>query len=78
MKTEVLADADAVASKAAKVIAAEASTAISACGLVMSVSVGRSPWQKLNALAREPMPWGNVPLVQVDRSVAPAGHPIAT
>jgi hypothetical protein len=28
----------------------------------------------LCALAREPMPWSNVHLVQVDERVAPAGH----
>jgi len=76
MKTEVLADADVAAARAAKVIAAEASIAVSARGkFVMAVSGGRTPWQMLRALAREPMPWSEVHLVQVDERVAPAGHP---
>ena len=76
MKIQVFADADAVAKEAAKVIAAEARTAVTARGrFVVAVSGGHTPWQMLRALAVEDVPWKNVHVVQVDERVAPAGHP---
>ena len=76
MKIEVLADSDAVARKAAKVIAEEASAAVAARGrFIMAISGGRTPWQMLRALADEPVPWGQIHVVQVDERVAPAGDP---
>ena len=76
MKIEVLADSDAVAKKAAKVIAAEASTAVAARGrFIMAISGGRTPWLMLRALADESLPWKQVHVVQVDERVAPAGDP---
>jgi 6-phosphogluconolactonase len=76
MKMQVLADAEAVAKKAAKVIAVEASAAVAARGrFVMAVSGGRTPWEMLRALSGEPVPWKNVDVVQVDERVAPAGDP---
>jgi 6-phosphogluconolactonase len=76
MKTEVLADSDAVAKKAAKMIAAEASIAVAARGrFVLAVSGGRTPWQMLRVLVNEPMPWKTVQVFQVDERVAPAGDP---
>jgi 6-phosphogluconolactonase len=76
MKIQVLADADAVAQAAAKFIAAEAGTAITARGrFVMAVSGGRTPWQMLRALANEAVPWRDMHVVQVDERVAPAGDP---
>jgi len=76
MKIQVLADADAAAREAAKVIAGEVSAAVAARGrFVMAVSGGRTPWQMLRALANEPVPWKNVHVVQVDERVAPAGDP---
>jgi 6-phosphogluconolactonase len=75
MKTKVLADADAVATEAAKLIATEARTAVAARGrFVFAVSGGRTPWQMLRALSTEDVPWKNVHIVQVDERVAPAGH----
>ena len=75
MKIQVLADADAVASEAAKFIAAEARAAVAARGrFVFAVSGGRTPWQMLRVLATEDVPWKNVHLVQVDERVAPPGH----
>ena len=59
MKIEVLADADAVASKAAAIVAAEARDAVVARGcFIMAVSGGHTPWQMLRALAGEKVPWG--------------------
>jgi 6-phosphogluconolactonase len=75
MRTEVLADAEAVARKAAAVIATEARHAVAARGLfVMAVSGGHTPWVMLRALAEEDVPWANVHIFQVDERVAPEGH----
>ena len=52
MQIEVLADADAVARKAAALIAAEAREAVAARGrFIMAVSGGHTPWVMLRALA---------------------------
>jgi 6-phosphogluconolactonase len=76
VKIEVLADADAVARKAAAIIADEAQAATAARGrFVMAVSGGHTPWLMLRALAGENVPWDSVHVVQVDERVAPAGHP---
>src|ERR1700751_5831708 len=76
MKITVLADADSVASEAARFIAQEARAAVAARGrFVMAVSGGKTPWQMLRALAGEDVPWAGVHVVQVDERVAPAGHP---
>jgi 6-phosphogluconolactonase len=76
MNIEVCADPDAVARKAAAIIAAEARGAVAARGrFVFAVSGGRTPWLMLQHLASEEVPWEDVHLVQVDERVAPAGHP---
>lgn len=76
MKIQVLADSDAVAKQAAKIIAAEAVAAVAARGrFVIAVSGGHTPWLMLRALADEPVPWKNLHVVQVDERVAPAGDP---
>jgi 6-phosphogluconolactonase len=76
MRIEILADADAVARKAAEIIAAEARTAVAERGcFVMAVSGGHTPWQMLRALASEKVPWESMHVVQVDERVAPAGDP---
>jgi 6-phosphogluconolactonase len=76
MKMEVLADAEAVAKRAAVIIAAEARAAVAARGrFILAVSGGHTPWQMLRALAAEAVPWEGLHVVQVDERVAPAGHP---
>ena len=76
MKIELLTDADAVARKAAEIIAAEARAAVAARGrFVVAVSGGRTPWLMLRVLAGEDVPWQAVHVVQVDERVAPAGDP---
>ena len=76
MKIEILADAGAVAQKAAEIIAAEARAAVAARGrFIVAVSGGRTPWQMLRALANEEVPWQDVHVAQVDERVVPAGHP---
>jgi 6-phosphogluconolactonase len=75
MRIEVLADADAVAQRAAAVIAAEARQCVAARGrFVMAVSGGHTPWVMLRALAEEDVPWASVHVFQVDERVAPEGH----
>ncbi len=75
MKIEVLADADAVARRAAAIIAADARDAVVARGrFIVAISGGRTPWVMLRALAGEKVPWEELQIVQVDERVAPAGH----
>jgi 6-phosphogluconolactonase len=76
MKIEVLSDADAVARKAAKLIAAEARAAVKARGrFIVAVSGGHTPWQMLRALATKDIPWEHLNVVQVDERVVPAEDP---
>jgi 6-phosphogluconolactonase len=76
MKIEILPDADAVARKAAEIIAADARASVLARGrFVMAVSGGHTPWLMLRALANEDVPWQSVNVIQVDERVAPAGDP---
>ena len=76
MEIRILADADAVAAEAARLIAAEARAAVASRGrFVVAVSGGRTPWQMLRALAGEDVPWAGVHVVQVDERIAPAGDP---
>jgi len=75
MRMEVLSNAEAVAKKAAAVIAEEARAGVAARGrFLMAVSGGKTPWIMLRALADEAVPWKQVHVVQVDERVAPAGH----
>lgn len=76
MKTEVFDDADAVARRAAGIIAEEARVAVGARGrFVVAVSGGRTPWAMLRALAEEDVPWKSMHVVQVDERVAPVEDP---
>ena len=76
MNVEILIDADAVARKAAEIIATEARAAVNARGrFILAVSGGHTPWQMLRALATKEVPWKDVNVVQVDERVAPAGDP---
>jgi 6-phosphogluconolactonase len=75
MRTEVLVDAEAVAKRAAEVIAEQARIAVSARGrFVLAVSGGKTPWIMLRTLATQDVPWKHVHVVQVDERIAPAGH----
>jgi len=76
MKIEIFPDADAVAQKAATIVATEARGAVAARGrFILAVSGGHTPWQMLCVLAREELPRDSMHIVQVDERVAPAGHP---
>jgi 6-phosphogluconolactonase len=75
VRIEVLSDADAVAKKAAEVIASEARKAVAVRGrFIMAVSGGHTPWLMLRALAEEDVPWASVHIFQIDERVAPEGH----
>jgi 6-phosphogluconolactonase len=74
LSAEVLETADAVANRAAQVIAAAAREAIEARGrFLFAVSGGHTPWVMLRALAAAQIPWPAVRVFQVDERVAPAG-----
>jgi len=76
IRVDVFANPDVAAEKAAAFIAAQVAPAVSARSrLLLAVSGGRTPWQMLRALAREPLPWDQIHLFQVDERVAPAGDP---
>jgi 6-phosphogluconolactonase len=76
MQIEILPDPDAVATRAAQFIAAEARAAVAARGrFTFAVSGGRTPWQMLRVLAAESVPWQSVHVFQVDERVAPDGDP---
>jgi 6-phosphogluconolactonase len=76
MTIEIPGDANAVAHRAAEIIAAEARASTAARGrFVMAVSGGRTPWMMLAALAAQDVPWPDVHIVQVDERVAPEGDP---
>ncbi len=75
MVIEILQDADAVAKRAASLIAAAARQCVGERDrFVFAVSGGRTPWKMLRALAGEDVPWEHVRVVQVDERVAPEGH----
>jgi len=74
-KVEVLADADAVAVRAAAYVAQRAQVAVAEHGrFSFAVSGGRTPWAMF-ALLSERMPWQDVTLYQVDERIAPDGDP---
>jgi 6-phosphogluconolactonase len=73
---EVLPDAEAVARRAADVVAAAAREAIAARGrFTFALSGGRSPWMMFRDLEGENVPWEDVGIWQVDERVAPDGDP---
>ena len=73
---EVLPDAEAVARRAADVVAAAAREAIAAGGrFTFALSGGRSPRAMFRDLADEGIPWEEVGIWQVDERVAPGGDP---
>jgi len=73
---EVLPDAEAVARRAADVVAAAAREAIASRGrFTFAVSGGETPWAMFRALAEEDVSWDEVGIWQVDERVAPDGDP---
>jgi len=66
MRVEVLPEAEAVARRAAEIIAGEARAAVAARGaFLLATSGGTTPWRMLRLLAELEVPWPLVPLFQV-------------
>ena len=75
MQTETLADAAAVAQRAAEFIAAEARTAVQARGrFAFAVSGGHTPWQMLRLLATEDVPWQGFESHHLERVAGAYGY----
>ena len=73
---EVVPDAEAVARRAADVVAEAAREAIASRGrFTFAVSGGETPWAMFRALAEEDLSWDEVGIWQVDERVAPDGDP---
>ena len=71
---EVVPGEDAVARRAAGIVAASAREAIEERGrFTFAVSGGRTPWAMFRDLADEDVPWGKVGIWQVDERIAPDG-----
>jgi len=76
MTFEILADVEAVARRAAELIAGEARAAVKARGsFTIAVSGGRTPWLMFRALRSLDLPWRDIHVLQVDERIAPANHP---
>jgi len=76
MREELLPDAEAVARRAAQILAAAARHAVATRGrFLLATSGGATPWRMLRHLADERVPWAQVHLFQVDERVAPEGDP---
>jgi len=75
IREQVLDGANAVAERAAAIVAEAAREAVAARGrFILALSGGRTPGAMLRALAAEDMPWEGLRVVQVDERVAPEGH----
>lgn len=73
---EVLPDAEAVARRAAEIIAACARRVIAERGsFALALSGGRTPTRMIELLSEEDVPWDAVTVYQVDERIAPYGHP---
>lgn len=72
---EVLSDAEAVARRAAAVVATAIRDAPPAELFSFAVSGGRTPWLMFGYLAAEDLAWDRVAIWQVDERVAPTGDP---
>lgn len=69
---EVLADASAVAARAAEEVATRIRD-LGAARFTFAVSGGSTPWAMFAELAASDVPWDGVAIYQVDERVAPAG-----
>jgi 6-phosphogluconolactonase len=76
MQVEILADLEAVSTRAAAIVAEEARQSVAAHGSFnVAFSGGHAPWVMMRDLANEDVPWDKVQIFQVDERVAPAGDP---
>ena len=78
VRTEILPDPAAVATRAAGRIAQVAREAVTERGrCALAFSGGTTPWRAFRALAEEDVPWDRVHLFQVDRGLAEDDEEIA-
>ncbi len=76
MVSRVVADAEAAAREAARVVELTAAAAIADRGRFnFAVSGGKTPWRMLELLADSDLNWGRTSLFQVDERIAPVGSP---
>lgn len=76
MVTKSVADAEAAASEAARIIEVAAIAAINERGIFnLAVSGGKTPWRTLEILADSSLNWSKTSLFQVDERIAPTGSP---
>ena len=76
MQVEILANPEAVAKRAAAIVAAEARQSVATRGSFnVAFSGGQAPWIMLRDLVNEDVPWEKVQVFQIDERVAPAGDP---
>ena len=76
MQTKQVADTEAAAQEAARVIEMTAQAAIADRGKFnFAVSGGHTPWRMLEILSEGSLPWSKTSLFQVDERIAPTGSP---
>lgn len=76
MRVETLADPEAVARRAAELIAAAAADSIEARGsFSVALSGGRAPWRMVELLGDHQIGWDSTEVFQVDERIAPEGDP---
>ena len=76
MVTKTVADAEAAAGEAARIIEIAAAAAINDRGMFnFAVSGGKTPWRTLEILADSSLNWSKTSLFQVDERIAPTGSP---
>lgn len=74
IELELLPDAATAARRAAAIIAGRAREALRERGrFLLALSGGGTPLPMFDALAREPLPWEDIEIFQVDERVAPEG-----
>lgn len=75
MRIEIYPDTASASQRAAALIAQCAAQSVAERGrFVMALSGGTEPWNAFRLLAREPLPWAGIQVLQVDERVAPEGH----
>jgi 6-phosphogluconolactonase len=76
IRVEIAAHSEAMAERAATLIAAHAQRAVAdRDGFRLAVSGGRTPRRTFEILATMDLPWQRVRVFQVDERIAPSGHP---
>jgi len=76
VQTKQVADTEAAAQEAARVIEMTAQAAIADRGKFnFAVSGGHTPWRMLEILSEGSLPWSKTSLFQVDERIAPTGSP---